>query len=56
MTLIGPPRAAGETPGLACRRTGQRRRRSAAPFLKALSWLRVEYQMRLLEVDDASQE
>jgi hypothetical protein len=54
MTLIGPPpRAPGETPGLACR-TGQRRRLSVAPFLKALPWLRVEYQMQLVEVDDAS--
>jgi hypothetical protein len=56
MTLIEPPsRAPGETLGLACR-TGQWWRLSAAPFLKALPWLRVEYQMRLLEVDDASAE
>jgi hypothetical protein len=45
MTMIGlPPRAPGETTGPACR-TGQRRRLSAATFLKALPWMRVEYRM-----------
>jgi hypothetical protein len=54
MTLIEPPpRAPGETPGLACW-TGQRRRLGAVPFLKALPWLQVEYRMCQLEVDDAS--
>ena len=54
MTLAGlPPRAPGETLGLACQ-TGQRQRLSAAPFLKALPWLHEEYLMRQREVGDVA--
>ena len=52
MTLDGlPPRAAGETLGPVCQ-TGQRRRLSAVPFLKALPWLLMEYLMWQREVGD----